>query len=401
MPSSLVATLALAAAMCAAQPSKPVKQEAKPVQPIYTLDRKTMPRVEAAEHRVKESLVHIFPVPEKNAVGTDSIDNAITLLDLSGKKVKYRRVWKGGGDDVTGGVLFMPPYAPETLAHTLTRGIRIFDLKGGGHRLLIIGKILEISIADAEVLDASRNLFLFNLDDQVGFGREVTRLSVMDLTTDEPKELASFDIVKEPRWVALGKTTFYFTKEGGRLRLHALDERLKPVAHPLLAVYNASGGSQGSGLPAVHPAHPIAIFATEEGASEDTLNVWGVSWRPPDDKPGSEPKPRAFKVSESMSGGFRYSPDGKWVLFRDRTGGPLRYVAMPVDPALPNYFGPPVLLETKEEVPRDWNGNCAWTTDPLGVVCKVSTRERMALTGEEFEVTKLLKWELPTGKAPQ
>jgi hypothetical protein len=386
--------------MCAAQSSKPATQEAKPVQPIYKLDRKTMPRIEAVEYRVKESLSHIFSVPERGSIGTNSMNNAITVLDLSGKRVKYREVRRNFIDEAeSGDMVFLPEFSKDTIGYSQTRGFLLFNVKTGEFRDRLMVRLLQLTIQDVAVLDWEKRLFLFNMDFTPGFDGSTADLHMMDLSGPEPKDVATFEIKKEPLWAALGKTTFYFTKEGERLKLHALDEWLKPVEHPLLAIYDARFPNGEAELPTVHPNHPIAIFATEEGASEDTLSVLGVSWRSPEDKASSEPRSKAFKLLESMSGGFRFSPDGKWVLFRDRTGGPLRYVAMPVDPALPHYFGPPVLLETKEEVSDRWNGNCAWISDPVSVVCKVTKSERKALTGEEFEVTKLLKWELPAGKA--
>ena len=71
-------------------------------------------------------------------------------------------------------------------------------------------------------------------------------------------------------------------------------------------------------------------------------------------------------------------------------------MVMPVISALPHYLGPPVLLQTAEAISEDWNGNCAWLSDPTAVVCRVNYTEHAWLTGEERGRTKLLKWELRT-----
>lgn len=361
----------------------------KEVTPLYTLDRQKMPHIDAVEYPTRDTLNHIFPVPERNSIGTNSIDNAIGIIDLSGSKARYREVRRNFKKYVSGGsMVFLPPVSPDTIGYSQTRAFLLFNLKTGAFRNPSIGRIFEITIEDVAVLDANRNLFLFNLNDRLGFDKVVTELKVLDLTSDEPKVIASFDIENEPRWAVLGKTTFFFTREGERLKLHALDDRLRPVDHPLLSVYNGGFFTGEADLPCVHPTMPVAIFAAETPPPGSEIVVWAASWRDKD------PGPKLHKLFAGASGGFRFSPDGKWVLFRDRTPEPMRYLAMPVDPNLPHFFGPPILLRTQEQVPENWNGHCAWISDPVSVVCTADRSELIETTREWKEIHKLLKWEL-------
>ncbi|WP_242395365.1 TolB-like translocation protein [Anaeromyxobacter oryzisoli] len=119
------------------------------------------------------------------------------------------------------------------------------------------------------------------------------------------------------------------------------------------------------------------------------LVTWLASWSKAKDRP------EMVKLfGNNRCGDFRFSPDGKWVVFADSSEGANALMVMPVDPSLPHLFGPPILLKSSEEMPDDWNGNCAWISDPLSVVCNVQKTVTSKLTDEESQESKLLKWEL-------
>ena len=360
----------------------------KEVTPLYTLDRQKMPHIDAVEYPTRNRLYHIFAVPERSSIGTNSIDNAIGIIDLSGSKAKYREVRRSFKKYVSGGdMVFLPEFSRDTIGYTQTRGFLLFNVKTGAFRDQRIGRLLEHTIEDIAILDWERKLFLFNIEFLPGFD-PITELSVMDLSGERGVELASFKIEKEPRWAVLGKTTFFFTREGERLKLHALDDRLRPVDHPLLSVYNGGLFPGEADLPTVHPTLPVAIFTAQNPPPGKELVVWAASWR------SKDARPQMHKLLQSESGDFRFSPDGKWILFLDSTEKPTTFAAMPVDPNLPHVFGPPILLRTQEQVPENWNGHCAWISDPVSVVCTANRSELIETTREWKEIHKLLKWEL-------
>lgn len=242
------------------------------------------------------------------------------------------------------------------------------------------------------MLDWEKRLFLFNIEALPGPSTVVTKLRVMDLSGESPREETTFEIAEEPRDVALGKTSFYLRKLGGKRVLHALDDQLRPVEHPVVAVYAAARFAGRVSLPSMHPTLPLAVFTADAPAPGKGIDVWAAAW-------GEDPKkPRLVKLFEGLSGDFRFSPDGKWVVFSDSTGGPDAFLAMPVDPALPQHFGPPVLLKTGEKLPEEWNGNCAWIADPASVVCLTSRMETDPRTQNSRLVTRILKWVLPGGR---
>jgi hypothetical protein len=376
----------------------PAIEKGNAVTALYSFDRQRMPYIDAVEYTLRDETPHIFSVPVKNSVGTNAYRNGITILDLSGTRVQYRQVRRNFVDEVDAGEqVFLPQFSSEWIGYSQTRGFLLFNVKTGEFKDQIVPRRLELTIQDVAVLDWEKRLFLFSLDFTPGFDGSQTWLWAVDLSGPEPKRLATFEIEQEPLWPELGKTTFYFSRNGERKLLHALDERLQAVEHPLLAVYNAHGGRKKADLPCVHPTLPLAVFTAEDNAPARTLYVWAAVWS------DRRKPPLLYKLGEGLLGGFRFSPDGRWLWFRHRiidsgdrwpVRSTLAYVVIPVDRDVPHFLGPPILLRSKEEQPDDWNGNCAWISDPPAVVCRVQKSEKIWLTGEYKQVTKLLKWDL-------
>jgi hypothetical protein len=303
MPGNLAIGLTLAATLCAspASPARPAGEGSKPVQAVYTLDR-NMPHLDAAAFPLREPLNAIFAVPERGSIGTNSLDEAITVIDLSGGKARLREVRRRFKKYVSGGkMVFLPEFSRDTIGYTQTRGFLLFNVKTGEFRDQLIVRLLQLELQDVAVIDWEKRLFLFNVEFLPGMTTSpITELHLVDLAGDEPKDLARIEIKHKPQGVELGKTTFYFTKDGSALRLHALDERLSPVEHPLLRVYGGGVFTGEPELPIVHPTLPVALFATVGG----DVKVWAASWRDRE-KPVVHPL-----FAKAYPSDFRYSPDG-------------------------------------------------------------------------------------------
>lgn len=96
--------------------------------------------------------------------------------------------------------------------------------------------------------------------------------------------------------------------------------------------------------------------------------VWIVSWE-------SE-KQQFFKMlTKNKTFDFEFSPDGKWLIFRDKTQKASKYILMPVNSELPHFLGSPITLG---EIP--YPETTAWTTNPLSFVVS--------------EGDRILKWDL-------
>jgi hypothetical protein len=346
---------------------------------LYTLDRRKISYIEGEEFPEKRRIMQIFAVPEKGAVGTNALNNAITLLKFDDEKrtIKYDTVRKNFKKYVYGGdMFFLPEFSKDTIGYSQTRGFLLFNIKNKTFMDFTIGKVLGIVVEEVLPIDAEKKYFLFSLSYLLGMDKEIKVLKLLDLTTEEPKEIGSFDIEKSPLWARLGQTTFFFTQENEKRKLHALNEFLKPIDHPLDTVYNDDSAEFGEfSLPYVHPNLPFAILLEDNPKYSKNYLVWVATWQ------NTNEAPKMFKIlGDNLSTGFQFSPDGRWVLFKDTTIDPRTYMIMPVDSNLPHFLGEPIMLKSDDEMDIEMNGKCAWISDPLSVV---ATRP-----------DKLIKWQI-------
>ncbi|KJS31370.1 MAG: hypothetical protein VR64_11140 [Desulfatitalea sp. BRH_c12] len=344
---------------------------------LYSINDKKLSYIEGKGFPVKREIQTIFAVPEINTVGTNALNNAITLLKFNDEKgtMKYDTVRRNFKKYVYGGdMFFLPEFSKDTIAYSQTRGFLLFNINDKTFMDFSIGRVLGIVIEEVFPIDGEKNLFLFDLSYLLGMDKEIKVLKLLDLTKEEPKEIAYFDIEKHPLWAALGKTTFYFTEEDEIRSLHALNQLLKPIDHPLCAVYNTKTEGVGRfGLPHIHPSLPFAILSENNPQNAEHLVTWVATWR--------DKEPKMYKIfGDNLLGRFQFSPDGKWLLFQDDTIKKDMLMVMPVDPDLPHFLSPPIMLQSNDTMNGDLNGKCAWISDPLSVV---TTRP-----------DKLIKWQI-------
>src|SRR5690606_30922657 len=92
---------------------------------LYSINGGKLSYIEGMEFPVKSEIITIFAVPEKNAVGTNALNNAITLLkfDDSKQTINFVTVRKNFMKDVFGGsMFFMPEFSKEIIGYSQTRG---------------------------------------------------------------------------------------------------------------------------------------------------------------------------------------------------------------------------------------------------------------------------------------
>lgn len=387
----LTSVLAMAVASGAQQGSAPRSKGGTVVaKPLYDLRDRSLPRVYSTEYPLKDEVTDIFAVPRSCSVGTNSLGNGVTILDLCGEKVRYDRIVRDYTREARAGAMsFLPDFAKDTIGYAKTRTFFLVNLAKREVQHYRLASILEYKIHRVGVIDWSRRLFAVSLDFTQTSGTE-TEIQIVDLSGADVKVTAAFEIKDTPRWTRLGKTTFYFTENGESLRLHALNERLQETSHPLLGPFNHNAFPGRPDLPDLHPSLPFAVFGALEEAPAPEVVVWLAHW-----KKGAAAA-TVLKISDSESGDFRFSPDGRWLLFLDGSTGPNRLMVMPVDSSLPHYLGPPMVLHATEKI-DELGSNCSWISDPPAVVCTINRTEQISTTGEERHVNKLLKWDLPPG----
>jgi len=315
-----------------------------------------------------DSSLSLFSVPQDNAIGTNDLNNAITLLSFHKGKIHYDKHFKNAVDDVEGGGEYIPIVAPDTIGFGQSRRFLLYNFRTRDCREYQIVVSLEKTIEKIAIANASRRHFIFEIE--AGNPRsedpwDITHyLLLMDLSGKEAKLIKEINKGKGVTWsVAYDRIFLYYI---GKDQLQVLTTNFEPSHHPMADIIKNNKGKINFTRIYPHPFLPFAILGA--GENEQVLISWGH---------GLVKKPTSL-FGEDMSGAdFLFSPDGKWIVFTD--DGDLddqKTYLMPVSEKYPHYLGTPILLLNDNFNPN----NCGWTTNPISFVGSSSN--------------KLYRWEL-------
>lgn len=341
----------------------------------------------------------IFSVPEENAVATNNLNNAITLLRFHKDKVGYDELRKDFIDGVGSGNKFYPGiFSDQWIGYTQTRGFLLFNLKDRSFADHIPIKSGDEYFTGVGVFNGSKLQFLFQIrDDRFLESKRFLRLLEFDGKGGfkQVSELqAGFHPVGyiEP-WAIQNETIFIYNNDN--IKISAYDINFKPVAHPFCDLFNSLENFKCLGELAFHPSSPFALLI-ENDTNEN--RVWLARWNHPDKDErlleligqkitmlSGLPAKKDFLCSD-----FQFSPDGTWLVFRDNSESsdkPL-FVAMPVDGTQEMPLGKPQILG---KVLRE-NGrvtSTAWIAKPLSfVVCDGQVLYKWELDNLKSEFSK-------------
>lgn len=349
----------------------------KKMPPLYrTLSPKVIPQMPPKLYPLNpgQLLDEIFQVPYDNTVGTNVINNAITLLHLEPErdqyqgKVKYEEVARDFLQDVSGGGLsYLPLFSEQFIGYSQTRRFVMFDLKKKQHTRFAVCTGFEDSIEKLAVSDAAKHIFITEISHLPGNNRERRELWLADLSGDKETEFNQHperilkrlviepekqDGIKKTHWFVSGKTLFTHT---GR-SLNAYDLQLNPIHHPFVTAFNAYWNRFDYVEKfVVHPTLPFAIVYSYP-------DTWVFRW--------NEKKEEQFvKIIEKYYlGKFEFSPDGNWLVALDSTASSIessRYVLFPIDKKLPHFVAPPINM--MGDIKGDF-GSATWTRNPVSFV---------------------------------
>lgn len=313
---------------------------------------------------------HVFAVPVDDAVGTNDLDNAITVLRFRGDLVEADVVRKEFFKYVSGGELcFLPLFDDRIIGYAQSRRFVIFDVTNGSFTQYMICSDLEEVIERITVVDAGRRCFLFEIGVYAP-GANHDRVRVIRLGGDAPAELADIrtglpGLAMYSAWTADRGRLLVFNGEVGALR--ALDLELEPSSHPLVAMLSRNEQPLGRlHQLAVHPSLPLAVLVIGERDSPMGLRCWLARWEHPDVEQRLVP---LFSSGVSCSE-FQFSPDGRWLIFKDSTHDHNNpdLVAVPVRASYPDaeLLGAPRALGSLE--PGSVWGQYVWTRRPQCLV---------------------------------
>jgi len=329
----------------------------------------------------------IFSVPSENAVGTNSINNAITLLKFRNDELHYEELKR----DFVGGVGIGDKFYPRMfkgpwIGYTQTRGFLLFNCEERYGVRYMPPMTGDEYYTDVQTFDEEKFRFVFQRKEAY-WPEGIRHLDLVEFNPDGTfRMLATMKAGKheirylEP-WAIQNKVLFLYNEENSTIQ--AFDSLFHTVSHPFCDLFNIQKDFQRLDQIEFHPNAPFAVLVEIEKHKRDKYRIFLAAWENPD------PEKRFVELLRqdiSMFSGwhdldglscshFEFSPDGRWLVFRDDSEALVQdvasptFVAMPVDPKREMPLGKPEILgKVLREYARP--NSTAWITTPLSfVVC--------------------------------
>jgi hypothetical protein len=321
--------------------------------------------------------ISIFPVPQDNAVGSNNMGNAITVISFPKGKIDYDKYFRHV-DDLAGRGKYLPPITSDLIGFGQVRVFHLFDFKKKLHREYEIVFPVSQYIDNIAIADARRRHFLFEIESQKENPRnsfDVDKiLQLVDLSCEKPVLIKKFK--KEPGTVWTTTKDRVFLYQVFERQLLVLDMNLEPAHHPLEDVVKQYKDQLNPykdeiGFSRIKP-HPYLPFAVLHGGYEGSTFI---GWAKDKDC-----RPHLLLLDSKE---FSHSPDGKWVVYKtSHIGKSSQTYIMPVSEKYPHYLGSPILLSNNSFEP----GQGAWTTNPTAFVGTV--------------LDKIFRWDLENQDFP-
>ncbi len=151
-----------------------------------------------------DSILSLFPVPQANAIGTNDMGNAITLLSFHKGKVSLDKYFKNAAHDFEGGGTYLPVISQDTIGFGQTRRFLLFNFRTRDCRDYRIVMSLEKTIEKVAIADARQRHFIFEIEAHNPKSEDLwdytSHLLLMDLSGKEAKLLKEFNIGNAVTW---------------------------------------------------------------------------------------------------------------------------------------------------------------------------------------------------------
>ena len=326
---------------------------------------------------LRDPLIKIFSVPKKYSVGTNDINNAISNLTFQDENVIYTVQKKDFLDYVSGGAQYHISINDEYIGYSQERRFILFNYKKKSFQKYVITTDGDEYIKKVMVLDWEKRLFVF----EVWQAWEHTHKKFIRIfyLQDEEQRFIKEDIFGsyqtlsgEYKWQVYNKSIFFHHDNV----VEVYNENLNKITHPLAEFINESSDKFNCLRRfLIHPYLPFALIVDDLEPLDSNVahnkKMWVVRWEHPDEddklipffpyiKSIIKPVLKTFIVIE-----IQLSPDGRWLVIHDQSDwrNSDSFVAIPVEPDNPKYFGTPKLLGKSF-----FNSNetsTAWIADPL------------------------------------
>jgi len=115
---------------------------AEALESLYNIDQADSLTPEIYNTQTSSSL-SLFPVPWDNAIGTNDLNNAITILSFDKGKIKYDQYFKNALSQVGGGGIFIPVFSPDTIGFGQVRRFVFYNFRTKKHERYRVAVSLE------------------------------------------------------------------------------------------------------------------------------------------------------------------------------------------------------------------------------------------------------------------
>ena len=300
--------------------------------------------------------IDLFPLPMANSVGSTQMGNAITEISFPGKRISFDRHFRKATPDMDTSEVYLPVISKDVIGFAKPREFLLFDFKKKIHLRYVITPDISETIAKAAVVDAKRNLFLFEISGHTGKSPNpwdiTSSLMLVDLSGEQAKVLKEQPLARYTLWYVVENK--YFLYNFDKKEIKVLDMNLEPAHHPLADVISKHKDKIDFLRISAHPTLPFAFLWG--GASDEAVVSWDRR------RAGT---PLVFLGKNITAKRFLFSPDGKWVAWKE--GGVMgrnRTFVMPVSEKYPNYLGTPI------KIVDDYfeDNKYAWTSNPVAFV---------------------------------
>jgi hypothetical protein len=148
----------------------------------------------------------LFPVPQENAVGTNSLNNAITVISFPKGRIVYEKHFKNAVDDVGASGTYLPVIDPETIGFGQTRRFLLYNFKTGRHEKYRVVFPIDETILKIATADAGRRRFIFEIESMNPRSEDHRdksfSLQLIELSGKEPRPIKTMPIPVGSTWAA-------------------------------------------------------------------------------------------------------------------------------------------------------------------------------------------------------
>ncbi len=364
----IILIMAIVACLLVMAPLLTIAHGTDKMEPLYNINEAKTLKAEVYDIGT-DSILSLFPVPQNNAIGTNDMGNAITLLSFKKGKVSYDKYFKNAAHDFEGGGTYIPVISQDTIGFGQTRRFLLFNFRTRDCRDYRIVMSLEKTIEKIAIADSRQKHIIFEIEAHNPKSEDpwdyTSHLLLMDLSGKEARLIKDIRREDGVTWSMVSDKIFLYARRKEQLRV--LDMNYEPAHHPLADVIRHNKGNLSFSWIQPNPYLPFAILTG--GEKDEVLVSWGK---------GKDRNPISLFGENITVKQFSFSPDGKWVVFQKDFPEPKKTYLMPVSEKYPHYLGSPILLINNY---FDEN-NCGWTTNPISFVGSDGEIYRWDLTNQ-------------------